>query len=394
MKANKQWIALLLAALLLLSAAGCGQTNAPAENAAETEETTEIADAAFSLWNADAPALTALTEYVEAVTNPDSPDFIPEEDRIATFDMDGTLMCELFPTYLEVVLLADRILSDQTYQPDADMLAFGRMIREHALDKSYPSDMDYQFSYHQARAFAGMTLDEYTDFVTSFMAREADGFDGMTYADAYYQPMAEVVNYLQDNGFQCFVVSGTDRSLVRVFVNGVFDIPPERVIGSDTALEARDQGDTDGIEYVFTADDELVRTDQLIIKDLKTNKVLQIAQEIGRQPVLSFGNSSGDVSMNNYAVCNNRYRSAAFMVIADDDVRDYGNSGKHDELTEQWQDMGYHVISMRDDWKTIYGTDVVRTGAFHWLEDYAENRIPTDDSQSDASMTEGLDQAA
>lgn len=388
-KPNRRRLALLLAALLLLS--GCGQTNAPAVEAAET---TETADAAFSLWNADAPALAALTEYVEAVTNPDSSDFIPEEDRIATFDMDGTLMGELFPTYLEVILLTDRILSDQTYQPDTDMLEFGRMMREHALDKSFPNDMDYQFSYHQARAFAGMTLDEYDDYIARFLVREADGFEGMTYADAYYQPMVEVVKYLQDNGFQCFVVSGTDRFLVRAFVDGSFGIPAERVIGSDTALEARDQGDTDGIEYVFTADDELVRTDRLLIKDLKTNKVLQIAQEIGRQPVLSFGNSSGDVSMNNYAVCNNRYRSAAFMVIADDDVRDYGNSGKHDELTEKWQGMGYHVISMRDDWTTIYGTDVTRTGVFHWLEDYAENRIPADGSQADESMTEALDLAA
>ena len=326
----------------------------------------------FSLWNPEATALDALVEYVEAVTDPDSLDFIPEADRIATFDMDGTLMAELAPTYLEVMLLTERILRDPSYQPDAEMLEFGRMTRDHALDKSFPDDYDYEFSYHQARAFAGMTLTEYADFITRFLVHEADGFEGMTYADAYYLPMVEVVDYLQDNGFKCYVVSGSDRFIVRTFVEGVFDIPAERCIGSDTALEARDQGDTDGIEYVFTGDDELVRTDRLIIKDLKTNKVLQIAQEIGRQPVLSFGNSSGDVSMNNYALLNNRYRSAAFMVMADDDVRDYGSSDKHDELTEKWQGMGYNVISMRDDWKTIYGEDVKKTGEFHWLADYAD----------------------
>ena len=332
----------------------------------ETEE--EI----FSNWNPEAPALGALIEYVEAVTDPDSPDFIPKEDRIATFDMDGTLMGELFPTYLEVILLTDRILADPDYEPDEEMLEFGRMTRDHALDKSFPADYDYQFSYHQAKAFAGMTLEEYADFITRVLLLEADGFEGMTYAEGYYQPMAEVVEYLQDNGFKCYVVSGTDRFIVRTFVEGVFDIPAEQIIGSDTALEARNQGDTDGIEYVFTGDDELVRTDQLIIKDLKTNKVLQIAQEIGRQPVLSFGNSSGDVSMNNYAVCNNKYRSAAFMVVADDDVRDYGNSEKHDELFEKWQSMGYSAISMRDDWKTIYGEDVKKTGEFRWLTYYKD----------------------
>ncbi|MBR4334537.1 MAG: haloacid dehalogenase-like hydrolase [Clostridia bacterium] len=327
---------------------------------------------AFTQWNEEAPALNALIDYVDAVTDPSSPDFIPEADRIATFDMDGTLIGELFPTYLEVILLTERILADPSYQPDEEMLAFGRMTRDHALDKSFPDDYDYEFSYHQAKAFAGMTLTEYADFITRFLVHEADGFEGMTYASAYYLPMEEVVDYLRDNGFKCYVVSGSDRFIVRTFMEGAFDIPAENIIGSDTALAARNQGDTDGAEYVFTGDDELVRTDRLLVKDLKTNKVVQIAQEIGRQPVLSFGNSSGDVSMNNYALLNNRYRSAAFMLVADDDVRDYGNSAKHDELTQKWQGMGYNVISMRDDWKTIYGEDVVKTGEFHWLSDYAD----------------------
>ena len=332
--------------------------------------------AQFEEWNEGAPALNALIDYVEAVTDPDSADFIPEADRIATFDMDGTLMGELFPTYLEVILLTNRILADPSWQPDAEMLEFGRMTRDHALDKSFPDDYDYEFSYHQARAFAGMTLDEYADFITRVLVHEADGFEGMTYADAYYLPMAEVVEYLRDNGFKCYVVSGSDRFIVRTFMEGTMDIPSDNIIGSDTALMARDQGETDGIEYVFTDSDALVRTDQLLIKDLKTNKVLQIAQEIGQQPVLSFGNSSGDVSMNNYALLNNPYRSAAFMLIADDDARDYGDPGKGQELREKWEGMGYNVISMRDDWKTIYGEDVVKTGAFHWLEDFADDRIP------------------
>ena len=333
----------------------------------------EESGSVFSEWNPEAPALKALIEYVEDVTNEASPNYIPPADRIATFDMDGTLMGELCPTYLEVMLLTERILKDPSYQPDEEMLEFGRMTRDHALDKSFPSDYDYRFSYHQAKAFAGMTLNEYADFITRFLVHEADGFEGMTYASAFYLPMVEVVEYLQDHGFKCFVVSGSDRFIVRTFIEGMLDIPYENIIGSDTALAARDQGDTDGIEYVFTGDDTLVRTDRLIIKDLKTNKVLQIAQEIGRQPVLSFGNSSGDVSMNNYALLNNRYRSAAFMLVADDEVRDYGNPAKHDELTENWQGMGYQVISMRDDWKTIYGEEVKKTGEFHWLENYADD---------------------
>ena len=373
----KSWIAVLLA-ILLMTMGLTGFSLAEEAPAAEEE---------FTQWNADAPALNALIDYVAAVTDPDSPDFIPEVDRVATFDMDGTLMGELAPTYLEVMLLTERILADPSWEPDEEMLEFGRMTRDHALDKSVPDDYDYEFSYHQAKAFAGMTIPEYADFITRFLVHEADGFTGMTYADAYYQPMVEVVDYLRENGFKCYVVSGSDRFIVRTFIEGAFDIPADNIIGSDTALAARNQGDTDGIEYVFTGDDELVRTDRLLIKDLKTNKVVQIAQEIGQQPVLSFGNSSGDVSMNNYALLNNRYRSAAFMLVADDDVRDYGSADNHDTLTEKWKGMDYNVISMRDDWKTIYGTDVHKTGEFRWLSEYAEDRAPADaEPEADEEM--------
>lgn len=375
MKGNRIWAALLCAVLVMM----CLTSFAAAE---------EARGDLFSQWNQGAPALETLITYVAAVTDPASPDFIPEEDRIATFDMDGTLMAELAPTYLEVMLLTERILLDPSYEPDEEMLEFGRMSRDHALDKSFPGDYDYEFSYHQARAFAGMTLSEYADFINRFLTHEADGFEGMTYGEAYYLPMVEVIRYLEDNGFKCYVVSGSDRFIVRTFIEKMADIPYENIIGSDTALAARDQGETDGIEYVFTGDDELVRTDKLLVKDLKTNKVVQIAQEIGRQPVLSFGNSSGDVSMNNYALLNNRYRSAAFMVIADDDERDYGNSGKHDELTEKWLGMGYSVISMRDDWKTIYGEGVRKTGTFHWLERLSAEREPAQESEH--NETQGM----
>ncbi len=334
---------------------------------------------AFALWNAEAPALNALIDYVQAVTDPDSPDFIPEADRIATFDMDGTLMGELYPTYLEYYLLARRILTDESYQPDAEMLEFGRMLRDHALDKSFPDHMDMLHAVHAAKAYSGLTLNEFSDFVTRQIVREVDGFEGMTYADSFYLPMVEVVEYLQDNGFKCYVCSGSDRFICRVFIEGMLDIPYENIIGMDVQLMATNQGDADGLDYVFSAGDDVVRTDNLLIKNLKTNKVLQIAQEIGRQPVLSFGNSSGDVSMHNYVVNNNAYRSAAFMLIADDEERDYGSAEKGAELREKWEGMGFNVISMRDDWKTIYGEDVKKTGEFHWLEDLAEDRVPVEE---------------
>ena len=332
----------------------------------------------FSLWNPDAPALKALIEYVESVTDEASPDYIPPVDRIACFDMDGTLCAELNPTYLEYYLLARRILADPSYHPDTEMLEFGRMLRDHALDRSFPEDMDLLHANHAAKAYAGMTLNEFADFVTRMLVREADGFEGMTYAETFYQPMIEVVEYLQANGFKCYIVSGTDRFICRTYVEGVLDIPYENIIGMDVQLEATNQGEEDGLQYVYSDNDTLIRTDKLLIKNLKTNKVLLIAQEIGRQPVLSFGNSGGDIAMHNYTIFHNQYKTAAFMLIADDEVRDYGNAEKVQPLKEQWEQFGYHVISMANDWKTIYGEDVKKTNEFHWMEDLAEDIVPID----------------
>ncbi len=375
----KKLLATLMALAMLLTMAVTGV----AEN--ESEEL-------FKEWNKEAPALKTLIEYVETVTDESSPDFIPLADRIAVFDMDGTLCAELNPTYLEYYMLAWRILKDPSYLPDAEMLEFGRMLRDHALDKSFPDHMDMLHATHAAKAYAGMTLTQFADFVTNCLVREADGFEGMTYANTFYLPMIEVVEYLQDNGFTVYVVSGSDRYLCRTYIEGVLDIPYSQIIGMDVKIEASNQDGKDGLDYVYSQDDTLVRTDVLKVKNLKMNKVSAIIEDIGRQPVLSFGNSSGDVSMHNYTIFNNRYKSAAFMLIADNEELDYGNAEKVQPLKEQWIANGYNVISMRDDFRTIYGDDVKKTGTFHWLEDLAEERVPVETAA--ASVEEPAQESA
>ena len=362
----KKLLSLCLALVMVLSLFSFSTAFASAE-----EYTTEEI---FADWNDGAPALGALIDFVEAVTDESSPDYIPPVDRIAVFDMDGTLCAELCPTYLEYYLLAWRILKDPGYTPDAEMLEFGRMLRDHAIDKSFPDHMDMLHAVHAAKAYSGMTLREFADFVTGCLIRDVDGFEGMTYATSFYTPMIEVVDYLQDNDFKVYICSGSDRFICRTFIEGMLDIPYEHIIGMDVGLEATGQHGEDGLEYVFKAGDDVIRTDQLLIKNLKMNKVTQIVQEIGRKPVLSFGNSSGDVSMHMYTISDNPYRSAAFMLVADDDVRDYGNPVKNESLKQKWADYGFNVISMRDDFRTIYGDKVVKTGSFNWLNDLAEER--------------------
>ena len=368
----KKLTAVLLSLALVLSLCGFGL--AFADEA--PEEDGFVYEDVFADWNEGAPALNALIEYVEAVTDEASPDFIPVEDRLAVFDMDGTLYGELFPTYLEYYTLAWRILEDPSIVPDSEMLALGRELRESVISGSFASDMPLRHAIQAARAYSGLTLQEFAAYINGCLVREVDGFEGMTYATAFYTPMLEVIEYLQDNEFKVFVCSGSDRFICRVLLEGMIDIPYENIIGMDVGFEATGQGDVDGLDYVFKAGDDVVRTEQLIIKNLKMNKVLQIVQDIGRKPVLSFGNSSGDVSMHMYTVSDNPYRSAAFMLIANDDERDYGNVEKAERLGEQWEAAGFHVISMRDDFRTIYGDNVVKTGSFRWADEMAEERIP------------------
>ena len=315
----------------------------------------------FTQWNT-CEALTALKAYVEDVTNPKSANFIKEEDRIATFDMDGTFVGELYPTYYEYNLLEYRVLDDPAYKniaPD-DVKETAQQIRDFVRNgKKLPDHFDMKHAYAAAKAYAGMTLAEFDAYVKAYAAKQANGFSGMTYGQSFYKPMLQVFDYLKANGFTFYVVSGSDRFICRALVESI-GIAPNRVIGMDVKLRSTSQGTELGVDYTMKQKENIIRTDELIIKNLKTNKVLQISQEIGKVPVLSFGNSGGDCAMHNYAL-SNTLKSAAFMLIADDDARDHANREKALKLGDQWREAGYHVISMRDDFKTIYGEGVEKT---------------------------------
>ncbi len=322
-------------------------------------ETTTAKKEYFKYWN-QCEALTALQEYVEDVTNPTSPNYISTEDRIATFDMDGTFVGELYPTYFEYNLLEYRVLDDPAYRDKApeDVREVAQNIRDFVRNgTALPSHFDMRHARAAAKAYAGMTLAEFDAYVKAYGTKPANGFKGMTYGESFYQPMVEVFKYLEDNGFTYYVVSGSDRFLCRALVESL-GIEPNRVIGMDVMLVSSKQGQEAGVNYTMEKKENLIRTDSLLIKNLKTNKVLQISQEIGKVPVLSFGNSGGDCSMHNYCLSNQNHRTAAFMLIADDDARDHANREKALKLGTQWRDAGYHVISMRDDFRTIYAPGV------------------------------------
>ena len=316
----------------------------------------------FSSWN-QCEALTTLKAYVEDVTNPKSRNFIKEEDRIATFDMDGTFIGELYPSYFEYNMLEYRVLDDPAYRdvaPD-DVRQAAQNIRDFVRNgTALPDHFDMIHAHAAAKAYAGMTIAEFDAYVKAYAAKSVNGFTGMTYGQSFYKPMLDVFNYLKDNGFTYYVLSGSDRFICRSLVESI-GIEPNRVIGMDVCFMANEQGEEVGVDYTMGKGEHLVRTDSLIIKNLKTNKVLQINQEIGKVPVLSFGNSSGDCAMHNYCLSNQKYRTATFMLVADDDARDHADLAEGARREAKWREAGYTVISMKNDFKTIYGYGVVKT---------------------------------
>ena len=355
---KKKLISSILAGVFALSAAFTTQIEAATRDEIAAIKVSKSGK--FNYWTQNAEAKQKLVAYIKDVTNKSSKNFIPVEDRIATFDMDGTFLCETAPYYFEWMLYLERALYDDSYTPSQADRTYAKSIEE-AIRKTgkFPNGVDVDEAKSQESVFAGMTPAEYESYVKKFMEKPVEGLTNLKWGEAFYLPMVEVIKYLQANDFTVYVVSGSDRPTVRALACDLLKIKSNNVIGSDPKIIAAKQGDRDGGDYVYGKDDYLVRG-QLIEKNLKMNKVSVIAQEIGKQPVLAFGNSSGDTSMLNYAITNNKYKSAAFFVICDDLEREFGNEKKAAKCIKLADDNGWITISMKDDFKTIYGDNVKR----------------------------------
>ena len=317
----------------------------------------------FKCWTKDSVAKKKLVEYVQDVTNKNSKNFIPIEDRLAVFDMDGTFICESAPCYFEWMLYLERALHDPNYTPTKENLEYAKMVdaeirADHFMTGKFPKGIDIGEAESQQAVFAGMTKEEYAAYVRKFMNKPVDGLTNLKWGEAFYLPMVEIIKYLQANDFKVYIVTGSDRPAMRIMACDLLKIPTDNVIGTDPEVFASNQGNTPSGSYVFTHKDHLIRGG-LTTKNLKMNKVVAIEHEIGKQPVLAFGNSSGDTSMLNYTITGNKYKSLSFFVICDDLKRELGNENKANGCIKLADDNGWIKISMRDDFATIYG-DIVK----------------------------------
>ncbi len=315
---------------------------------------------AIPYWKADSPALATLVSFVCAVTDESSAEYVPPEKRIAVFDMDGTLYGERFPTYFDEWLLLRRLLHDEGYQADPEDRIWAEEAEAALLDRKAEPDSPGSSAQMAAEAFRGFTIEEYRSYVRKVMAEPVAGFENMTYGEGFYLPMVSLVQYLSEHGFTVFISSGSERSLARELIADTLGewIPPQQVIGSTFSLEASGQGKTEGRKYTYAPDDRVLLEGNLLQKNQKMNKVVSIVNEIGAAPLLVFGNSSGDVSMAQYAV---QHGGRAYMLLCDDTERDYGDPEEAASFAETCRKLGFETISMRDEFETIYKPGVRKT---------------------------------
>ena len=360
-KIGRSCISLALALTFLIvsaipAAAGGEYYQASAVQTAEAKEPALL----YEYWSEDSAAARSINEYIYSVTNPYSPDYIPIEDRIAVFDLDGTLMCETYPFCFEYMFFADYALNSGSSTVTDEVRATAQEI-VNAAGGAKPDGMSTRQAAAGAVAYKGMTMSELAERVDKFKGSQAWGFSGMTRGEAYYKPMLELFTKLQKNDFTVYVVTATERNIVREVIKGTLNIPASNVIGTEYGYTATGQGDTADTDYTFKPGDVVVFDGSYQGENAKMSKVDAIVREIGKQPVLAFGNSSGDLAMELYTISGNPYKSAAYMVLADDEVREFGDAGSAAGKRESYEKQGIGVISMRDDFRTIYGEWVQKT---------------------------------
>lgn len=313
----------------------------------------------LSLWRENSLSKAEILAYVETVTEEESGSYIPPKNRIVVTDMDGTLFCETDPTYFDFRLLAHRILEDPDYRDLASEMerSVAEKILDYAETGKLAPGLEMDAGKAIASSFAGMTVTEFNEYVSRFGDLPAPGYEGMKAGGAFYRPMLQLLDYLEEKGFAVYICSGTDRMVIREIVSEI-DIAPNQVIGTDRQFLAREQGSTGDTEYCFESDDELVLGGELLNKNLQMSKVELIAREIGMQPVLCLGNSSGDTSMARYVSAKNPYPTRVFMLCCDDTERESGDPEKAEKMRQMCEENGWVPVSMRDDWETIYGPGV------------------------------------
>lgn len=300
-------------------------------------------------WN-DTATKKSIVSFVEKTTNTGSADFVPIAERIAVFDNDGTLWAEQ-PLYFQAIFIFDRIRELAPQHPEwTSTEPFASVLKgdvkaalaggEHAL-------IEMAMATH-----AGMTTEEFEKSVTDWISTAKHPTTDKLFTEMVYQPMLEVLAYLRANGYKTFIVSGGGIDFMRPWAERVYGIPPEQAVGSSIKAEYE----------VRDGKAVLIKIPEMNFIDDKEGKPVGIHQQIGRRPIMAFGNSDGDFQMLEWTTAGGGPRLGV-LVHHDDAEREWAydrdsHIGRLDRGLDEGPERGWIIVSMKQDWRSvIVGSD-------------------------------------
>jgi len=298
-------------------------------------------------WN-DTAAKQAIVEFVRTTTDKASPQFVPPEARIATFDNDGTLWVEQ-PMYTQVTFALDRIAALAPKHPKwKEQEPFKAILSRdrEAMAKFTLQDIEKIL----AVTHSGMTVEAFQGIVKDWLAEAQHPRFKRPYTECVYQPMLEVLQYLRANGYKTYIVTGGGQEFVRTFAGHVYGVPPEQVVGSAGKVK---------YEYGKDGKPMLMKLPEVLFIDDKTGKPEGINLIIGSRPYAAFGNSTGDQQMLEWTQTGDGTR-LMLLVHHDDAEREYAYGAQSkigtfsDALMAEAKKRGWTVVSMKNDWKRIF----------------------------------------
>ena len=306
----------------------------------------QAADDPLPSWN-DGDTKSAIIAFVESVTTDGSANYIEEDARIATFDNDGTLWVEQ-PMYTQLAFAFDRVKEMAAEHPEWKTTQPFQAVLE-GDHKALAAAGQKGLLEIVAATHSGMSTEEFEKITSDWLATAKHPRFDKPYTQLVYQPMLELIDYLQDEDFKTFIVSGGGIEFMRPWTEEVYDIPPEQVVGSSIATEFK----------MVDGKPVLMRTDKIDFIDDKTGKPVGINSHIGRRPIMAFGNSDGDYEMLQYTTIGaDGLRFGAFVHHTDGE-REYAydrdaSFGKLDKGLDAAAQNGWVLIDMKNDWKTIF----------------------------------------
>ena len=342
MPRDTRWLIPCLAAGLL-DVAAC----APSAHVAEDPpaDAGQAVGEPLPSWN-DSGSKQAILDFVATVTDPDSPDFVPEPERVATFDNDGCLWAER-PVYFQLLFALDRVEQLAPEHPEWQSRQPFKGVLEGDLEAVAATGMEGLAQIVMA-SHAGMTTEEFAAVGSSWLATARHPDTGRLYTEMVYQPMLELLDYLRAKGFKTFIVSGGGVDLIRLFSEEVYGIPPEQVVGSsiETAYEVTEDGPV------------IRRLPEIDFIDDKEGKPVGIHKFIGRRPSVAFGNSDGDFQMLEWTTAGDGARLGV-LIHHTDAEREWAydrdsHVGRLDRGLDEAAARGWVLVDMKDDWSTIF----------------------------------------